>query len=86
MSNFPTIAQLTDNAPSQAYSAFGQQDVTATALQMALVAAGIANQGVIMTPHVMSQIQASQGNLVAAYKPKAWLTATTPGPRHWSLR
>jgi peptidoglycan glycosyltransferase len=77
VSNFPTIAQLTDNAPSQAYSAFGQQDVTATALQMALVADGIANGGVIMTPHVMSQIRDSQGNLVETYTPKPWLTATS---------
>lgn len=78
VSNFPSIAQLTNNAPSQAYSAFGQQDVTATALQMALVAAGIGNQGVIMTPHVMSQIRDSQGNLVSTYTPKPWLTATSP--------
>ena len=69
---------LYNDAPSQAYSAIGQQDVDATPLQMALVAAGIANQGVIMTPHVMEQIRDSQGNLVAAYKPKPWITATNP--------
>jgi peptidoglycan glycosyltransferase len=68
---------LYNNKPSQAYSAFGQQDVTATALQMAVVAAGIANQGVIMTPHVMEQIRDTQGNLVQAYAPKPWLTATS---------
>lgn len=79
VSNFPTIGQLTNNAPMQAYSAFGQQNVTATALQMALVAAGIGNHGVIMTPHVMSQIRDSRGNLESVYKPKPWLTATTPG-------
>jgi peptidoglycan glycosyltransferase len=78
VSNFPSIAQLANNAPSQAYSAFGQQDVTATALQMALVADGIANQGVVMTPHVMQQIRDSQGTLVTTYNPKAWLTATSP--------
>ena len=78
VSNFPTVAQLANNKPSQAYSAFGQQDVTATALQMALVAAGIGNQGVIMTPHVMAQIRDSQGNLVQSYTPKPWLTATSP--------
>jgi peptidoglycan glycosyltransferase len=78
VSNFPTVAQLANNAPSQAYSAFGQQDVTATALQMALVAAGIGNQGVIMTPHLMGQIRDSQGNLVESYAPKPWLTATNP--------
>ena len=78
ISNFPSIAQLTNNAPSQAYSAFGQQDVTATALQMALVADGIANHGVIMTPHVMAEIRDSQGNPVTSYQPKPWITATSP--------
>jgi penicillin-binding protein A len=69
---------LYNNAPGQAYSAIGQENVNATALQMALVAAGIANNGVIMTPHVMSQIRDSQGNLVQSYTPHKWLTATSP--------
>ena len=68
-STFPTVAELTDNKPMQAYSAFGQQNVVATVLQMALVAGGIANQGVIMTPHVMAQIRDTQGNLVTSYTP-----------------
>ena len=76
-SQFPSVAALTNNAPSQAYSAFGQQNVTASALQMALVAAGMANGGVIETPHVMAQIRDSQGNLVSSYTPKTWLKATT---------
>jgi peptidoglycan glycosyltransferase len=45
---------------------------------MALVAAGIGNKGVIMTPNVMSQIRDSQENLVQSYTQKPWLTATTP--------
>ena len=77
-SNFPTVAQLANNAPMQAYSAFGQQNVTATALQMALVAEGIGNQGVIMTPHVMRDVHDSSGTLVLSYQPHAWLTATNP--------
>jgi peptidoglycan glycosyltransferase len=82
ISNFPTSAQLTANAPLQASSAIGQgfgtSTVIATPLQMALVAAGIANQGVIMTPHVMEQIRDAQGELVRTYAPKPWLTATNP--------
>jgi peptidoglycan glycosyltransferase len=77
-SNFPTVAELAFNTPKQAYSAFGQQDVTATPLQMALVASAFADQGVIMTPHVMEQIRDTQGNLVENYTPKPWLTATNP--------
>ncbi len=82
VSNFPTAAELQNNPPLQAYSAFGQGTAVstdvATTLQMAVVAAGIANLGVIMTPHVMQQIRDSQGNLVETYQPKPWLTATNP--------
>jgi peptidoglycan glycosyltransferase len=82
ISTAPTPAQLVNNAPLQAYAAFGQgtsvaTDV-ATPLQMALVAEGIANNGVVMTPHVMAQIRDSQGNLVTSYTPKPWVNATNP--------
>jgi peptidoglycan glycosyltransferase len=82
VSTFPTEQELAYNGPSlQSTAAFGQgsgnNTVIATPLQMALVAAGIANQGVIMTPHVMEQIRDSQGNLVTSYAPKPWLTATS---------
>ena len=80
VSNFPTVAELFNNAPLQAYSAFGQGTAVstdiATTLQMGLVAAGIADRGVIMTPHVMLQIRDSQGNLVENYRPTPWLQAT----------
>ncbi len=78
VSAFPSGTLFDLNKPSQAYSAFGQQNVVATPLQMALVAAGFANDGIIMTPHVMQQIRDSQGNLVTTYQPKPWLTATSP--------
>jgi len=77
-SAFPSGPKFNVNKPSQAYSAFGQQDVSTTALQMALVAAGIGNRGVVMTPHVMRDIRDSSGTLVATYQPHPWLTATNP--------
>ena len=61
-----------------AFSAIGQECTKASPLQMAMVAAGIANSGVVMTPHVMSQIRDSQGNLVETYKPTAWTKAASP--------
>ncbi|HVB90777.1 MAG TPA: penicillin-binding transpeptidase domain-containing protein [Acidimicrobiales bacterium] len=60
-----------------AYSSIGQENDTATALQNALVVAGIANGGVIMTPHLMEQIRDSQGNLVASYQPTPMLRTAT---------
>jgi peptidoglycan glycosyltransferase len=77
-SNFPTPAQLRYNSPGLAYSSIGQQDVSATALQMALVAAGVANGGVIMTPHLMEQVRTNQGSVVTSYTPTPWLKATSP--------
>jgi peptidoglycan glycosyltransferase len=61
-----------------AFASIGQDCTKASPLQMAMVAAGIANGGVVMTPHVMSQIRDSQGNLVETYTPKRWLQATSP--------
>jgi penicillin-binding protein A len=53
-----------------AYSAIGQDNDDLTALQNAMDAAAIANQGVIMTPHLMSEITSSQGGVVEKYTPK----------------
>lgn len=77
-SAFPSAATLNANKPALAYSAIGQQDVTATALQNALVAAAFANRGAIMTPHLMMQVRDQQGRLITAYEPHLWLQATTP--------
>jgi peptidoglycan glycosyltransferase len=44
---------------------------------MALVAAGIANGGVIMKPHILAQVADSQGQVVRTYQPSSWLTATS---------
>ncbi len=59
-------------------SAIGQLNDDATALQNAMVASAIANGGVIMTPHVMTQIRDAQGDVVETYTPKPMpRTATT---------
>ena len=63
-----------DAQADQAYTAIGQEFVEETALQNAMVAAGIANGGVIMTPHLMSSITSSNGAMVKTYTP-------TPMPR-----
>jgi len=78
-SAFPPASFFDHQEPLLAYSAIGQDDVSATPLQMALVAAGIANGGVIMAPHVMKEIRDSQGRVVSTWNAHAWLTATSPG-------
>ena len=52
ISRFP----VDPNKPQTAMSAIGQFDVRATVLQMAMVAAGIANNGVVMNPYLVSQV------------------------------
>lgn len=61
-----------ENTPALAQAGIGQNDVKATPLQMALVAAGIANGGVLMEPHLMHEIRDQQGGLVDAYDPRVW--------------
>src|SRR6185295_12164643 len=75
---FPEASAFARDLPGLAKSAIGQQDVAATPLEMALVAGAIANNGVIMTPHVMSEIRDAEGNVVDRYDPKPWMTAVSP--------
>lgn len=46
------------NAPQLAQSGIGQYEVAATPLQMAMVAAGIANDGKVMKPYVVETVRA----------------------------
>jgi peptidoglycan glycosyltransferase len=73
---FPTDVQ--NNPPKLAQSSIGQNDVQATPLQMALIAAGVANRGTIMTPHVMTRVRDSQGEEIETYDQDAWLTPMSP--------
>ena len=77
-STFPPASFFAQRQPLLAFSAIGQNDVSATPLQMALVAAGIANHGTIMAPHVMKEVRDSSGALVRTFAPRPWLTATPP--------
>ncbi len=77
-SNFGTVASFADDIPGLMKSAIGQDNVAASALQMAMVAGTVANGGVEMVPHLMEQIRDSQGNLVETYTPKVWNTPISP--------
>ncbi len=76
------IASKLDSLPEnsqalQGYGAIGQDVIADTALQNAMVAAGIANGGVVMTPHLMSSIHDSTGALVKTYTPTPMSRATS---------
>jgi peptidoglycan glycosyltransferase len=67
-----------NNEPLVAQTAIGQNRVSSTPLQMALVAAGIANDGVIMTPHVLKEVRDDEGVVVRRFHPTVWKTAVEP--------
>ncbi len=58
--------------------AFGQDKLLATPLQMALVAAAVANKGTIMEPHLVKAVRSPNGGTVLKVKPKVWRTAMKP--------
>lgn len=66
------------DAPQFASAGIGQQPISASPLQMALVAAGVANGGRIPSPHVAAEIRDAQGATVQRIDPGIWKTAMTP--------
>ena len=65
-------------APRFALAGIGQGDVFTTPLEMALVAAGVANGGVIMEPHVAKQITNADGKVIQTIEAKPWKTCMDP--------
>ena len=66
---------LDQNRGVLAQLSIGQNGVSATPLQMALVAAGVANDGVIMSPYVVQEIRDDQDEVVDETEPDEWRTA-----------
>ena len=58
--------------------AFGQERLQVTPMQMAMVAAGIANGGVVMRPYVVERVTAPDGSTVTRTKPKMYSRAVSP--------
>lgn len=69
-----TVAALQDPA-HLAMTGFGQSEVVATPLQMALVAAAIANDGKVPQPYLVSKITKPDGSALRTIRPSVWLQA-----------
>jgi peptidoglycan glycosyltransferase len=74
----PSIYPPDLNAPQTAQSAIGQFDVRATALQMAMVGAGVANNGVVMNPYLVVEERAPDLSTLAVTQPTVFSRAVTP--------
>ncbi|MEQ8842722.1 MAG: penicillin-binding protein 2 [Acidimicrobiales bacterium] len=68
-----------ENSAILAQAAIGQNDVKATPLQMAIVAAAIANDGLMMRPHVVAEVQSADGDVYDTVEPSLWRVAMSPG-------
>ncbi|WP_328331620.1 penicillin-binding transpeptidase domain-containing protein [Kribbella sp. NBC_00382] len=66
------------NEPQVAQSAIGQFDVRATPLQMAMVAAGIANKGTVMKPYLVQSVRTADLKTVSETKPEELHQAVSP--------
>ena len=66
------------NPPQTAQSAIGQFDVRATPLQMAMVAAAVANRGVLMAPYLVQEVQAPDLSVIDSARPREVGTAVSP--------
>jgi penicillin-binding protein A len=63
-SSFPVVPD--DQAPFRAFAGIGQGDVVATPLQMALVAATVANDGKVPRPRLVEEVIDASGSIVNA--------------------
>lgn len=59
-------------------SSFGQFDVRVTPLQVAMMSAGVANDGVLMTPNLVDQIIAPNLRVVQSYEPTIYSRPLSP--------
>jgi peptidoglycan glycosyltransferase len=69
-STMASAAELNSNPVELATASFGQGEDLATPLQMAQVAAAVANGGVAMKPYLVNQVQDYNGKVIEQFAPK----------------
>jgi peptidoglycan glycosyltransferase len=75
---FPAPETFVDREPAVAISAIGQQDVAANPLQMALVAAAIGNNGVLMRPRLVTEIRDPSGRVIRELPEEEYSSPLSP--------
>jgi penicillin-binding protein A len=69
---------FSDNAPLFAFAGIGQGTVATTPLTMAMIAAAVANGGVMLEPHAAAQILDRDDSVVREIGPRPWKSSMTP--------
>jgi peptidoglycan glycosyltransferase len=72
-STFAPDIDFTQNLPVLALQGFGQGSVQMTPLHMAMVAATVANGGVMMRPYVVDSTLDHEGRVLERTRPEQWL-------------
>ena len=70
-----TAADFDDSLALLAIHGFGQGQVQVVPLHMALIASAVANNGVMMQPHVVESTRTRNGTVMLRTEPQAWKTA-----------
>ncbi|MDH3499143.1 MAG: penicillin-binding transpeptidase domain-containing protein [Acidimicrobiia bacterium] len=68
----PEADTFRNDLAALAQTSLGERDVQATAMQMALVAAGVANEGTIMAPYLVEQIFDADSNVDSTTEARAF--------------
>lgn len=66
------------DAPQTALSAIGQYDVALTPLQVAMISAGIADNGTVMKPYLVQEVQSPDLTTLSQTQPQQLSQAVTP--------
>jgi len=74
----PSSVPASLNPPQTAQSAIGQYDVRVTPLQVAMVAAAIANHGVVMRPYLVNQVVGANLETLDQAQPEQLSQAVSP--------
>jgi peptidoglycan glycosyltransferase len=76
----PEPGTFEQDSPLFAQAAIGQGAIAVTPLQMAMIAQAVANDGVMMVPHVLDHVENSDGQQSQNFRPREYseaMTATT---------
>jgi peptidoglycan glycosyltransferase len=68
----PEASTFINDDAALAQTSLGQRDVRATPMQMALIAAAVANNGTAMRPYLVGMISDSGGHPVSLANPQTW--------------
>ena len=77
-SYFGDVDYFEQNLPLLGIGGFGQGNTTMVPLHMAMIAASVANDGVMMKPHVVKATFDHDGRLMRRTAPTTWRTTMTP--------